>query len=69
MHVGFQEKQCFLLMGCDSLLLINDIIVFVSLVLSEDLKSVNLKLELYMYVCAECDLLMILLLIILIYMR
>ena len=28
--------------------------------LSEDLRSVNLRLERYMYVCAECDLLMIL---------
>ena len=46
-------------MGCD-------IIVFIRLVLFEDLGSVNLKHELYMYVYAECDLLMILLLMILI---
>ena len=51
------------------LLLINDIIVFIRLELSEDLGSVNLKHELYMYVYAECDLLMILLLMILIDMR
>jgi len=43
--------------------LINDIILFIKLVLSEDLGSVNLKHELYMYVYAECDLMMILLLI------
>ena len=42
------------------LLLINDIIVFIRLVLSEDLGSVNLMHELYMYVYVECDLLMIL---------
>ena len=46
------------------LLLINDIIVSIRLVLSEDLGSVNLRHELYMYVCAECDLPMILLLMI-----
>ena len=51
------------------LLLINDIIVLIRLVLSENLGSVNLKHELYMYVCVECDLLMILLLMILIDMR
>jgi len=51
------------------LLLINDIIIFIRLVLFEDLGSVNLIHELYMYVCAECDLLMILLLMILIDMR
>ena len=44
------------------LLLINDIIVFIRLVLFEDLGSVNLRHELYMYVHEECDLLMILLL-------
>ena len=46
------------------MLLINDIIIFIRLVLFEDLGSVNLRHELYMYVCmyvcAECDLLMIL---------
>ena len=51
------------------LLLINDIIVLIRLVLSEDLRSVNLRHELYMYVRAECVLLMILLLMILIDMR
>ena len=51
------------------LLLINDIIVFIRLVLSEDLWSVNFIHELYMYVYVECDLLMILLLMILIDMR
>ena len=51
------------------LLLINDIIIFIRLVLFEDLESVNLKHELYMYVYAECDLLIILLLMILIDMR
>ena len=51
------------------LLLINDIIIFIRLVLSEDLGSVNLKHELYMCVYAECDLLTILLLMILIDMR
>ena len=35
-------------------------IVFIRLVLSKDLESVNLKHELYMYIYAECDLLMIL---------
>ena len=44
------------------LLLINDIIVFIRLVLFEDLGSVNIRHELYMYVYAEFDLLMILLL-------
>ena len=39
------------------LLLINDIIVFIRLVLSEDLGSVNLSHELYMYVWEEYDLL------------
>jgi len=42
------------------LLLINDIIVFIRLGLSEDLGSVNLKHELYMFVYAKYDLLMIL---------
>ena len=51
------------------LLLINDIIFFIRLVLSEDLESVNLRHELYVCVYVECDLLMILLLMILIDMR
>ena len=51
------------------LLLINDIIVFIRLVLSEDQGIVNLTHELYMYAYAECDLLMILLLMTLIDMR
>jgi len=51
------------------LLLINDIIIFIRLVLSEDRGSVNLRHELYMYVSVECDLLRILLLMILIDMR
>ena len=40
------------------LLLINDIIVFIRLVLSEVLGSVNPRHELYMYAYVECDLLM-----------
>ena len=47
----------------------NNIIVSIRLVWSEDLRSVNLRHELYMYVYAECDLLMILLLRILIDVR
>jgi len=45
------------------------IIIFIRLVLSEDLRSVNFKLELYMHVYVKCDLLMILLLMILINIR
>ena len=51
------------------LLLINNIIIFIRLALSEDLGSVNLKHELYMYVYVKRDLLMILLLMILTNMR
>jgi len=39
----------------------NKIIVSIRLVWSEDLGSVNLRHELYMYVYTECDLLRILL--------
>jgi len=48
------------------MLLINDVIIFIRLVLSEELRNVNLRHGLYMFVCAEYDLLMILLLMILI---
>ena len=51
------------------LLLMNKIIVSIRLLWSEDLGGVNLRHELYMYVYAECDLLMILLLRILIDVR
>ena len=54
-------------MGCE--LLMNNIIVSIRLVWSEDLGSVNLRHELYLYLYAECDLLMILLLRILIDVR
>ena len=69
LRAGFQEKQCFDKWDAMCLLLINDIIVFIRLVLSEDLRSVNLRHEMYMYVYAECDLLMMLLLMILTDMR
>ena len=36
------------------LLLINDIIVFIRLMLSEDLGSMNLTHELYKHIYAEC---------------
>jgi len=65
----FKKNNVFDKWDAIHLLLINDIIVFVKLVLSEDLGSVNLRHELYMYVYAECDLLMILLLMTLIDMR
>ena len=54
-------------MAC--LVLINGIIVFIRLMLSEDLGSMNLTHELYKYIYVECDLLMILLLMILTDMR
>ena len=41
------------------MLLMNEIVVFIILVLSKDLGSVNLWYEIYMYVCVEYDLLMI----------
>ena len=69
LHVGFQEKQFFWLMGCDMSIIDKCIIIFIRLVLSEDLRSVNFKLELYMHVYVKCDLLMILLLMILINIR
>ena len=37
------------------LLLLNDIIIFITLMLCEDLGSVNLRHKLYMHVCVECD--------------
>ena len=55
----FNKNNVFDFWDAICLLLINDIIVFIRLVLFEDLGSVNLRHELYMCVYAECDLLMI----------
>ena len=49
--------------------LVNYSVVFIRLVLSEDLGSANLRHQLYMYIYAKCDLVMILLLMLLIDMR
>ena len=69
LHAGFQENNIFDEWDAKYLLLMNNIIISIRLLWSEDLGSVNLRHELYMYVYAECDFLMILLLRILIDVR
>ena len=54
-HAGFQERQCFRLMGCDTSVIDTWHYCFIRLMLSEDLASVNLWHEIYMCVCVECD--------------
>ena len=55
MHADFPKKKCFRLMGFDIYAIDEWHCCFIRLMLFKHFGSVNLRHEIYMYACVDCD--------------